>query len=182
MILTKAGHEVLGVAHDDLRALDLLHGSDCDIVLLDISLGTNMTGIDIARIIRDKYEMAILFITSFSDKTTLDEAKQVYPDGYIVKPFKKKDILANIEIALARRAQKPTSRYLSREELNAIVRQPVSNKEYELLLDISEGATNQEICDKHYISMNTVKTHMKRIFAKLDVHNRSQAGALVLRR
>ncbi len=98
MILRKAGYQIAGIAHDGSQALDLLSKGTTDIALLDIALSPSMSGFDIAKIINDRYHIPFLFITSFSDRTTLEKAKSLLPEGYITKPFKKKDVLANIEI------------------------------------------------------------------------------------
>lgn len=181
MILQKAGYQVIGIANDGTTALDLLHSQYPEIVLLDIALNSLLSGFDIARVINEKYKIPFIFITSFSDKNTLEQAKNLYPHGYIVKPFKKKDIMANIEIALHRSQQKPKSIYRSIEELNDYARQKVSAKEYEILIDLTKGKSNQELCDIHFISMNTVKTHLKRVFSKLDIKTRVQAIAIMIR-
>ena len=181
MILQKAGYQIVGIANDGSTALDLLHSQHPEIVLLDIALDSSMSGIDIAKVINEKYHIPFIFITSFSDKHTLEQAKNVYPHGYIVKPFKKKDILANIEIALHRSHKKPISMYRSVDELNAYAGQKISSKEYEILVDLTKGKSNQELCDIHFISMNTVKTHLKRIFSKLDIKTRVQAIAIMIR-
>jgi DNA-binding CsgD family transcriptional regulator len=51
----------------------------------------------------------------------------------------------------------------------------ISKREYDVLLLLGKGLSNQEIADQLYVSMNTVKTHTSRIFEKLDVKNRTQA-------
>lgn len=181
VIVQKEGYQVVGIANDGITAMDMLHSQQPDIVLLDIALDSKLSGFDVAKVINDKYQIPFIFITSFSDKHTLEKAKDVYPHGYIVKPFKKRDILANIEIALHRNLKKPQSIYRSLEELNSIVSQKISDKEYEILVDLTKGKSNQELCDIHFISMNTVKTHMKRIFSKLDVNTRVQAIAIMIR-
>jgi DNA-binding NarL/FixJ family response regulator len=181
IILQKADYQVIGIANDGPTALDLLFSHSPDIVLLDIALNSSMTGFDVASVINEKYQIPFIFITSFSDKYTLEKAKDVYPHGYIVKPFKKRDILANIEIALHRSQKKSKSIYRSLEELNTIANQKISTKEYEILVDLTKGKSNQELCDLHFISMNTVKTHMKRIFSKLNVRTRAQAIAIMIR-
>jgi DNA-binding NarL/FixJ family response regulator len=181
VILKKEGYQIAGVANDSTTALDMLHTHSPDLALLDISLGSSGSGIDIAAIINEKYKIPFIFINSFSDLYTLDKVKDVYPHGYIVKPFKKKDILANIEIALHRNLQKQKSLYRTIEELNSISSQKISSKEYEILMDLTKGKSNQELCDIHFISMNTVKTHLKRIFAKLNIKTRVQAIAIMIR-
>ena len=52
---------------------------------------------------------------------------------------------------------------------------PLTEKEYQLLCNISEGMTNQQIADEHDNSLNTIKYHIKNLFMKMDVPNRSSA-------
>lgn len=180
MMLKNEGYTIVGVAHDGSTALDLLHNQSPDLALLDIALDSSMSGFDIANVINEKYHIPFIFITSFSDKYTLNRAKDVDPTGYIVKPFKKRDIYANVELALHKTNIENSSVFKSIEELNATIAKDISEKEYEILMEIAKGKTNQDICDGHFISMNTVKTHLKRIFSKLDVKSRTQAVAMIL--
>ena len=181
IMLQKEGYNVVCIAHEGSVALDLLYNQSPDLALLDVALDSSMSGFDIAKIINEKYRIPFIFITSFSDKYTLDKAKEVEPAGFIVKPFKKKNVCANVELALHRKYAQSNSIFLSLEKLNLKFQQPISEKEYELIMDIAKGKTNQELCDKHFISVNTVKTHLKRIFAKLGVSNRTQMVAKVFR-
>lgn len=62
----------------------------------------------LAETIREKYNLPFIFITSHSDAATVERAKSVHPDGYLVKPFEKKDLYTSIEIAF--------SNFISKEE------------------------------------------------------------------
>lgn len=54
-------------------------------------------------------------------------------------------------------------------------REPLTVKEQKLLLGLTQGLTNQQLADTHHLSINTVKTHLKNVYRKLDVSNRTQA-------
>ena len=69
-----------------------------DIALVDIMLGGAKSGIDVAKFIKEKLKKPFIFVTSYSDKHTLEDAKALRPSGYIVKPFDKEDLYAAIEI------------------------------------------------------------------------------------
>jgi len=182
MIVSGAGYNVIGQAYDGLTAMDMMHNRHPDIILLDISLDHQMSGIDIAAQINEKFQLPFIFITSFSDKHTLDKAKSVLPQGYIVKPFKKSDILATLEIVAFRSLeQNKKSPYLTVDEVNLKLTDHLTLKEYEILLDIVEGLSNEQIGEKHFIALNTVKTHLKRSFVKMDIMSRTQVASKLFR-
>lgn len=69
----------------------------------------------------------------------------------------------------------PTPKEISIEEVNAHLINPLTERELEVLKFIASGKSNQAIADEIFVSINTVKTHVNRIYDKLDVHNRTQA-------
>ncbi len=99
-MLREMEYEVIGMAGDCGEAEEILAHDIPDLALIDIHLRSGDDGITLAKSIRDKYQIPIIFITSYSDKTTVERAKQVRPEGYIVKPFEKADLYTAIEIAL----------------------------------------------------------------------------------
>ncbi len=70
-----------------------------DLILMDIRLKGDMTGIDAANIIRQKHDVPIIYLTANADLGTIEQAKTSLPYGYITKPFTEKDLQTNIEIA-----------------------------------------------------------------------------------
>ena len=101
MMLEDLGYNVVGIAMSYYEALDLLEEKKPDICLLDVILKGEKDGIHLAEAINEKYGIPFLFITSHSDKVTIDRAKLTQPKGYIVKPFDKDDVYSSIEMALA---------------------------------------------------------------------------------
>jgi len=178
-ILSKEGHQIVGRAYNGLDALDMLFTRKPQLVLLDIMLSHAMSGLDIAKIIKEKYNIPFVFITSFSDKDTLQSARSLFPAGYIVKPFKKKDIIATIEILAFKIEHENKSPYKSITDINQFLTDHITPKEYEILIDVVEGLNNEEISNKHFVSVNTVKTHLKRVFAKLEVNSRTQVSSKI---
>ncbi len=100
-MLTRLGYEVLPAAYSYAQAVELLENERPDIVLADIDLGGGKTGIDLAQLIRKKYHLPLVFITSHSDKTTVANAAATQPNGYLVKPFAEEDLFTCIEVALS---------------------------------------------------------------------------------
>ncbi len=99
-ILKKLGYEAFDPFSNGKKALDAIEKLTPDLVLLDINLkSSEMDGIQAAEQIHQHYQIPFIFLTAFSDRNTLDRAKQTEPYGYIIKPFEEDDIRTAIEIA-----------------------------------------------------------------------------------
>lgn len=94
-------HEVLSVAESGEEAIMQLMEKEPDLLLLDIQLRGKMDGIEVARLIKDKYNIPFVFTTAYADEDTISRAKAEGPFGYIVKPYGVKDIMAAIEVAMS---------------------------------------------------------------------------------
>jgi DNA-binding NtrC family response regulator len=101
LILESAGHLVCGVAKSVPAAHELLKINKPDIVLLDIFLKGAQTGIDLAPVLTNE-NIPFIFISANSDPSTFDAAKATRPDGFLIKPFRKLDILVALDIAIYR--------------------------------------------------------------------------------
>lgn len=122
--LVELGYDVLDYAMNFEEGLTLIQNEKPDIMLLDINIGGIKSGIDLAQYIRENYQIPLIFISSYSDSNTLSSAKQVKPNGYLVKPFSKEDLFTSIEIAL--------SNFSSTINAN---NGDISSKDYKLLKD-----------------------------------------------
>ncbi len=103
LILRVAGYPVLGVADSVTEALTLIAQHRPDMVLLDIYLKGKETGIDLAKQLEDK-GIPFIYISANDNKSVLEQVKATQPSGYIVKPFREKDILTTLEISRYRHA------------------------------------------------------------------------------
>ncbi|WP_343303631.1 sigma-54 dependent transcriptional regulator [Chitinophaga niabensis] len=111
-MLKAADYEVCGIARSVEIALNLIEKEVPDLVLLDIYLKGPQTGIDLAHILREK-KIAFIYLSANSNKATLDAAKATRPYGFLVKPFREKDVLIMLEVA----------HYLHANSLDAIMQQ-----------------------------------------------------------
>lgn len=169
-----------GIAYDSDTALDMLVNRHPDIVLLDITLDGSLTGIDIAQIINKNHHLPFVYLTSHSDKATLDNAKQTLPYGYIVKPFNERDLVSTLEMALYRHARENKNSLKDLTVINEKINNPLTSKEYVCLQHLTEGLTNKQMAEKQFVSVNTIKTHLKNLFMKIEVKNRTSAIQKVL--
>jgi len=174
MYLDNNDFEVSGIAYDSGEAIEQLQNNTPDAAILDINLESEEDGIDIANCINQKYQIPFLFLTSYSDKETLQRAKNVNPSGYIVKPFNERTLLASLEIAINNHAadNKKKMPLLSIDKINRYLLSPLSDREFEVVQLIYEGITNNQIAERIFVSVNTVKTHLKSIYLKLDANTR----------
>lgn len=104
MILKKLGYQVAGVAVSFEQAIAIIASKRIDLVLLDVVLKGERSGIDVAKALNDTNEIPFIFITSLYDKKTVESVQETDPAGYIVKPFKEIDL--GVTISLAWRKQK----------------------------------------------------------------------------
>jgi DNA-binding NtrC family response regulator len=98
MILERAGYHVCEIARSVPIALKIIEREKPHLVLLDIFLRGPLTGIDLAHTLRER-NIAFVFLSANSNKKTLDAAKATRPYGFLVKPFREKDVLVMLEIA-----------------------------------------------------------------------------------
>ena len=172
--LLSQGYDVAGIAYSAVQALDMIVNRSPDMVLLDIAIKGDMDGVSIAHLLRKKYFLPFIYLTSFSDKETLEKVKPTLPYGYIVKPFKDRDLLAAIELALYRHAQEQSNSELTLEKAESIAGVSLTNMEYRILSLLWEGKANQSIAKELFVSINTVKTHIKNIFEKFEANSRNE--------
>jgi response regulator of citrate/malate metabolism len=109
IILGKAGYEVCGIAHSVDIAKELIKKDRPGFVLLDIFLKGKRTGIDLAKELREE-NIPFIYLSANSNEDILSMAKQTEPYGFIVKPFRERDLLVTLEIAQYRHEHNIESR------------------------------------------------------------------------
>lgn len=167
--------EISGIAYDYEDAVYELKFNAPDGVVLDINLGSGKTGVDIAEVINEKYDLPFIFLTSYADKETLERAKRTEPLGYVVKPFDERNLIATLEIALYNfsQKQKNTQPALNLDKINARILSPLTEREFAVLQQIYEGKNNQQMADSLFVSINTIKTQINSIYLKMEANSRS---------
>lgn len=99
-IIEEFGYNVIGNVISYEKAVEFLSNNIIDLVLIDINLATEKTGIDLANTINEKFKIPFIYLTSNLDDTTIDSAAKTLPAAYLVKPFDNNTIYTSIEIAL----------------------------------------------------------------------------------
>lgn len=98
LMLQKAGYRVTGIARSVPNALELIGQEKPDVVLLDIFLKGPLTGIDLAKQLKED-SIPFIYLSANSTQDVLTAAKATQPDGFLVKPFREKDVLVTLEVA-----------------------------------------------------------------------------------
>lgn len=100
-LLKDNGYEICAIASEGETALKKIVEFYPDLILLDIHIRGDIDGIDIAQQVQFLYDIPIIYLTAFSDVETLERAQATNPSGYVVKPFRREQLLSSIAIALA---------------------------------------------------------------------------------
>jgi CheY-like chemotaxis protein len=99
-LLVGEGYDVQINFQDVANALQLIEDWQPHLVLLDIQLNEEKTGIDIGEYLQQQNRIPFIYITSYSDKLTLEKVKNSRPYGFIIKPYKAADILSTVYLVI----------------------------------------------------------------------------------
>ncbi len=98
--LIKLGYAVAGTEKDGQSAIETAGKTNPDLILMDIRLKGDMDGIEAAQRIRALYQTPVIFLTAHSDEDTLSRALRTRPCGYLVKPFRERELYQAIEMGI----------------------------------------------------------------------------------
>lgn len=98
--LQRLGYTIAGMASTGEEAVVKARAVRPDLVLMDIRLQGAMDGIEAAGRIKELYDIPVIYLTAYSDSSTLNRAKAAEPFGYLIKPFEERELHSTIEIAL----------------------------------------------------------------------------------
>lgn len=166
--LKKLGYNIVGSSATGEKAVTLANELKPDLVLMDIMLKGDMSGIEAAEQIKETLNIPVIYLTAYADENTLAKAKVTEPYGYIIKPFKEIDLHTSIEMALYKHT-KEREVIKERDFLYALV----ENKDDEGVIFVKSNsrlvkvkATNILFVEalKDYVVINTTE-------AKFTIHS-----------
>ena len=178
-MLTSVNYEAIDVAYSKEDAIKAIDNEKLDLVLLDINLDGYYEGFEVAEYINKTRQLPFIYITSYSGKEIIERAKPTMPMGYIVKPFNEKELFTTIEVALYNFSKFVIPVPLSKDIINTKILTPLTQKEFEILEGLFQGKTNQQLAESQFVSINTIKTHIKNIYEKMNTNTRSETIAQV---
>jgi two-component system, NarL family, response regulator len=151
-----------------------------DVTLMDLQM-PEMDGLDAMIAIREEFPGArIIILTTYLGDVQVFRAIKAGARAYLLKSQVRKDLVEIIRLVHA--GEKRIAPEVARELAEHAADEALSPREIEVLRLISGGNANKEIAAKLLITEETVKGHMKSIFAKLDVHDRAHAVIIGLKR
>ena len=179
-LLSTEGFNVLGIAHTGERALDKISSLQPDLCICDIHLGTGMSGIDVAEVLTSKYQIPYIFLTSFDDDKTIEEAERYSPYGYIVKPFQDRTLLATIKIAWSNYKKQQSTDLLSKADIERKLDISLTPQEYEILTKLINGESYKQIAEAQFLTTDSIKYHAGKIYKKCGISRRSELHCRLL--
>lgn len=173
MFVDELGYDPAGIASEGKKAMTLFNELEPDLVLMDINLEGELTGIDLARIFQGQRETPIIFITSFEDKETFDRAKQTGPFAYLIKPFEPNILQRSIELAFQQTFADGEQVFESQQEV-VLTSDSFFVKERSKLIKINIADILWIEVEDKYCMLNTalkkfaLRTSLKELASKLD--------------
>ncbi len=171
--------KVVGEAGDGREALEVIHKTKPDVVLLDVNMPV-MDGVETVRVLQKTEDCRILMLTVSKHDEDLFGAIKAGADGYLLKSAEPDELLRAIEqVAEGKSVLSPevTGRVLQviSSSQGMQTETLLSNREMEVLDCLARGMTSAQVASELFISENTVKTHVRHILEKLEAGNRAEA-------
>lgn len=189
VINSQADMQVVGQASDGAQAVAMVSELHPDVVLMDVRM-PNMDGIEATKRISDS---RVIMLTTFDLDEYVMAAIQAGASGFLLKDTEPETLLNSIRTVyqgnaiIAPSATKRLIETMMSSGLTAANTaqaadtytdpelEDLTDREREVLVEIAHGLSNQEIADKLFISLPTVKTHVAHILAKINARDRVQA-------
>lgn len=176
--------ELVGIASTGEDAIEQVRREDVDIVLMDVNLGSQTNGIEATRRIKEiAPETKILVLTMFTDPGTVTQAINAGADGYLSKGASRQAVVGAIDdIMNGRAVLDPHVTHGVFGKISNRDPHSLTEREMTVLQELSHGLATREIAEQIYVSEETVKAHLKQIYRKLNVKDRTEAVAEAFRR
>ncbi len=178
--------DVVGEAADGIDAIRRAAELDPDVVLMDVRM-PRMDGIEATRAIvaRSAERPRVLVVTTFEHDDYVYDALRAGASGFVLKRVQPEELAQAVRIVadgeslvfpqLLRRLVERHTGVIDPRDRRALLLADLTDREAEILRMVARGQSNQEVADELVVAVHTVKTHVARILAKLEVRDRTQA-------
>ena len=161
-IISSIGFSSIKIANTYQQAQKICKQWKPDLILCDINLEQEKTGIDFIKYLQEKHNnFETIFISALSDEQTLDQAKFTFPLNYLVKPFSEKQIEITLQLAL--------NAINTKQKRNIPSLKKLSHTEIKILQLIAIGYKSIDIAEKLFVAEKTIRNHRYNISKKLQL-------------
>jgi DNA-binding NarL/FixJ family response regulator len=188
--LEDSGVTLVGEADDGAEAVRHALETDPDVVVMDVTM-PNVDGVEATRQLRaERPDARIVMLTMHSDQDIVTSAIRAGASGYLTKDCTSEELVGAIEAVAAGdtvlSAGLAGAMLQEVQKLGRAAQQPaaeplITKREEEVLQLIADGLSTQEVAERLYISLKTVKNHLASIYQKLDSRDRTQAVVRAVR-
>ncbi len=184
MLSFSEGMELIGVVSSAEEAVETVRSQRADVVLMDVKLRGDTSGLEATRLVKEiSPTTKVIILTMFTDPATVGEAVKVGADGYLSKGISREELVRGInDVFEGRSVLDPNVTRAVFERISGRDQKALSDRELEVLQELAHGKSTREVAEGMFLSEETVKTYLKQIFRKLDVHDRTEAVAEAFRR
>jgi DNA-binding NarL/FixJ family response regulator len=180
LVNTEPGMVIVGEAADGSQAVELFSKHKPDLVLMDLRMPIK-DGIEATLEIRNRDPNArILMLTTFSGDTDIYKALQAGAQGYVLKSATGKELIPAIQAVAS--GQRWIPKEIAKRLASRKVFEELTQRELQVLQLLVKGLANKQIGEQLTISEHTVKDHLKSVFGKLQVEDRTEAVTAAIQR
>lgn len=170
-IRAAAGYELEASLRTAKEAVDYLTEHDADLLILDVMMQDGIDGLTAAKLIKGKRpEVKIIITTSTSETSWEEKARQIGVESFWYKEYDEHSIQEIMDRTMAGESVYPGDP--PRVPFGNVTRCELTERELDVLRELTASLTNEEIADKLCISVNTVRRHLQNIFDKTGFENR----------
>ncbi|WP_447973683.1 response regulator [Nitrospira sp. Kam-Ns4a] len=194
ILKTKENIQVVGEAQDGQEAVEKARALMPDVILMDVSM-PRMSGVEATRIIKREFpHIGVVALTMYEEQQYIFDLVRAGATGYLLKDTDSAQIVAAIRAIYRGESlihPSVASKILAEFSLLAQkgkgkkptwVEHDLTEREITVLKLVADGKTNKEIANSLDLSEKTVKNHVRNIFHKLQVYDRTQAAILAIRK
>lgn len=182
LITTCEDMEVIACAHDGQEAIELARKYQPDVILMDIRM-PKMNGVEATKMIKSEFsQITVIILTTFEDDEYIIDALRYGASGYLLKDMGIHQLAQSIRDGVkgnlllpTRIASKLTAHMIHSPSRVSSFKEEYTPREKEMIQLLVQGCTNQEIADRLFLSIGTVKNYLSQIYAKAQVTDRANA-------
>ena len=179
LVKSQPGMEVIAEASDGEEAIDVYADVLPDVVLMDLRM-PGMGGVEaILAILKNDPNARVIVLSTYDMDEDIYRALQSGAKSYLLKDMPIEEIVGTIREVFAGDASLP--RHVAECLTKRSERQQLTEREREVIEALIKGRSNKEIASSLCISEDTVKSHLKTLFAKLHVRDRTGAAVEAIR-